>query len=896
MITLLATALLSVQSPETIWLEAEHLQGVRGYCWPGGQKPVTDGHWGISGPGWAAEWTQGGESNFMSIACGAADDKAVAGLDLEIPVAGAWRVWIRFRDNRGVSSRFQARLTPPGAVLTYGEKPIVEEDNELKLYWDWAFAWEQHDALLPKGKVRFELHSAFAEKQCRQVDCIVLTTDSAYRPLIKERPGHPTAELLRHYRKGIDPKLEPLARRTGEFQAPDSWKPLTFRDKGFLYLWNMSHVKWAEEDPKRVPFPYHIGDKEVREAFEKKYAAAAEVPIFSDPRIVPAFHNVGPAVLATDAKDPARKKAAEAFVRWLDANPDRPWAQMMNYHGGEPVTPAAKENFLKYRDRYVGNIAGESLGYFYPKEEELQAAAAAARTRRELVAAFSPICLRSNSEKYRKVFGAEWPDAYREVIPCQSIEMTAFAPICYSWGARTVGYESSAITAGLLSLRMAFLRGAARQNGGLTATYRSCNFGDASTIFSEQQSFTKPKNILDNYYSVYSGAGMTWYKMDLWYQYMSGSSMFYHEQGFDEFWIPGGTSAAGAKDVQLSPKGKLVDRFLKVTASHPDRGTPFTPVAILVDYAHGWDPAPFQPHAFGEMAKRPDLTLYGDHERMLREYFWTAYHPIGVRSEEPITATNEVYVPGVFGDIFDVIYAYPDAKRWTTLFTYPVVLAAGDLELTADEGKLLAQYVAEGGTLLVADGQLSGPGVGALELPEMGGVMEAADYVWTPTGTRHPSQRFRMKPLTGGRGLATEPGGNVFCAAYDRGKGRLIVLSVPRGLGIDRSAVPVVARLFAHLSRGLMPVDVDGDVEWMVNRSRTAWIVTLMNAAGQAKPQQGITPTDFRQNRSVRIRSRIPVDSASDWLFPAETLAIKDGELDLIVPAGGVRIVELKFR
>jgi hypothetical protein len=93
--------------------------------------------------------------------------------------------------------------------------------------------------------------------------------------------------------------------------------------------------------------------------------------------------------------------------------------------------------------------------------------------------------------------------------------MSAFAPLCYSWGARTVGYESSAMTASLLAMRLAFLRGAARQNGGLWATYRSCNFGDASTIFSETQSFTKPRNILDNYYSVFSGAGMTWYKIEI---------------------------------------------------------------------------------------------------------------------------------------------------------------------------------------------------------------------------------------------------------------------------------------------------------------------------------------------------------------------------------------------
>src|ERR1041384_4415781 len=379
------TAILVVAlSQETIWVEAEHLHGVKGYCWPGSPKPMTDGHWGISGPGWAAEWTQGGESNFMSIACGPDDDKAVASLEVEIPIAGAYRVWARFRDNRESRSRFQIRLGE--SLLTYGVTPRVEEDNELKLYWDWAFGWEQHEAKLEKGRVKLELLSAFKEKQCRQVDCIVLTTDAAYAPRIKERPRHPTREALDAFAKGIDPKLEPLARRTGNFKTPDSWTPRTFRDKGFLYLWNMGAPKWAGNDPKRVPVPYHIGDKDVREAFEKKYAGSADVPIFGDPRIVPTFHGSGPKIME-DA----------SFLKWLDANPDRAWGMMMNYAQDAPISAQARENFLKYRDRYVGSIAGESLGYFYPKDEAVKAATANAKTRRELAAAYSPIGLASNA-------------------------------------------------------------------------------------------------------------------------------------------------------------------------------------------------------------------------------------------------------------------------------------------------------------------------------------------------------------------------------------------------------------------------------------------------------------------------------------------------------------------
>lgn len=247
---------------------------------------------------------------------------------------------------------------------------------------------------------------------------------------------------------------------------------------------------------------------------------------------------------------------------------------------------------------------------------------------------------------------------------------------------------------------------------------------------------------------------MTWYKFDIWYQYMAGSSMFYHEQGFDEFWKPGGTTAAGEKEVQLSPKGKLVDRFLRITAEQPDRGQPFTPAAMLVDYAHGWEPSPFWPTSFGNHHGQSDKFRPGDHERMLEEYFWSAWYPMARKAEAPMTGTNEVNVPGIFGDIFDVVFAYPDVAKWTTLDTYPVTIAAGDIEITAAEGQRLAEYIERGGTLLVADGQLTGPGVAALALPPLGPAVEAGGYRWLGGADFHPSQRFRCRPITIGTGRA----------------------------------------------------------------------------------------------------------------------------------------------
>src|SRR5687767_2157707 len=97
---------------ESLWIEAEHLDGVRGYCWPMGpeKSKQTAGHWALSGPGWAAEWCQGGESGFLSIATGADDDRAVATKTIDVPVAGRYMLWVRYGDWREQQERFTVEI------------------------------------------------------------------------------------------------------------------------------------------------------------------------------------------------------------------------------------------------------------------------------------------------------------------------------------------------------------------------------------------------------------------------------------------------------------------------------------------------------------------------------------------------------------------------------------------------------------------------------------------------------------------------------------------------------------------------------------------------------------------------------------------------------------------
>ena len=143
---LLLSWALPLPAAESIWLEAEHLDGIRGYCWPMGTPAIkkTDGHWALSGPGWAAEWSQGGESGFLSIATGADDDKAAASTTLEVPEAdrvfGLGALRRLARTARAVRNRHRAarRGSLDGE---YGRTAVIDEDNEMKLYWGWAFGW-----------------------------------------------------------------------------------------------------------------------------------------------------------------------------------------------------------------------------------------------------------------------------------------------------------------------------------------------------------------------------------------------------------------------------------------------------------------------------------------------------------------------------------------------------------------------------------------------------------------------------------------------------------------------------------------------------------------------------------------------------------------------------------
>jgi hypothetical protein len=127
------------------------------------------------------------------------------------------------------------------------------------------------------------------------------------------------------------------------------------------------------------------------------------------------------------------------------------------------------------------------------------------------------------------------------------------------------------------------------------------------------------------------------------------------------------------------------------------------------------------------------------------------------------------------------------------------------------------------------------------------------------------------------------------------GHGKLIFVAVHDLLGEDERMPPFVGHLLAHLTSGATPVQVEGDVEYLVNRNSNGWVVTLLNDNGVYKPQQGMAQVDRTATASVTIRLRSQkISSATEWLTDSKVSVSDGASVQLTIPAGGIAIMELK--
>jgi hypothetical protein len=896
-------------SYEYLWYEAENMRGLTEtsrrepllnpsyLSLPAAKAPG----WSISGPGVSAEWSQGGESEWNSVAAAADETRATIYQDIEIPRAGEYRVWVRYADFANQSESFSVRITQPGrdAFRTeFGQKDVIDAHDDVSMYWGWAFAWGGAAVTLAKGPARVSIEIEKAAQERRQVDSFLITNDLTYVPSGRSKPDFAAMRYLREWSRART-SLAPLIETSVPSFRPTPGARPKIAGRDFLMPWNIAKDFWQTYDKPPAQRPLYPFNAEPVDEFVKAYAGRRQVPIFDSKLVVPTVYiNDLPELL----------KEGSAFRRYL-AETKSPFAVLINYGAANFASDAEAQAAWKVlngelHNQFLGWISGESVGYVWGEAPQYLKITPD-MTRAQLLAAHQTFYTDALVRKWSGMFKTGTGPMWDKLLPAQSTSSTSFAHALTDWGVRMIGMETAAVQP-MTAMRLAFTRGAARQYGGEFFYYHAPNFGDSATVFTKQMSYAGPDNFFHSRYGATMGPSLSWYRKSYYLYYMSGAAAIYLEQGFDQFFKPG----PGEHPFQLNPLGRITDEFVRFAERHPDRGTPYTPIAFLLDPAHGWEMTDYPHWPFG-------VSQINRSDRALRELFGAAYYPGLVREGEPASGERQAFVPGVFGNIFDVLVAargarvpfvrhHAQAARATpmdAIDSYAAIVVGGRIDWTRQWADKLAQYVRSGGTLVLNSAQVKGLPENLIGVRLTGATAEAHNAKCL--SPNEPEQdlhgqifRYDRVETKNAEVLMATTGGDPLVTVNKIGRGRVVFVTLPDLLGEDERITPFAAHLLAHLASEATPVRVEGEVEYLINRNARGWVVTLFNDSGVFKPQQGLSVVDRSAQVSVALSlGGAGIAGAAEWTSD-QSLAVnrKAGAADSVtlnIAAGGIAVVEL---
>jgi hypothetical protein len=150
--------------------------------------------------------------------------------------------------------------------------------------------------------------------------------------------------------------------------------------------------------------------------------------------------------------------------------------------------------------------------------------------------------------------------------------------------------------------------------------------------------------------------------------------------------------------------------------------------------------------------------------------------------------------------------------------------------------------------------------------------------------------------LKGATTLIAAANGDPLVTVNKVGKGSVVFAALPDLLGEDERVTPFAAHMLAHVFADATPVRVNGDVEYLINRTNNGWVVTLLNNNGVYKTQQGMAQVDRNAYVNVAISLRgEKILSATDWISDV-ALKVQSDQINVRIAPGGVAIVELKTK
>lgn len=394
------------------------------------------------------------------------------------------------------------------------------------------------------------------------------------------------------------------------------------------------------------------------------------------------------------------------------------------------------------------------------------------------------------------------------------------------WGSKLIGIETSR-TYVEWQFQMMCCRGAARQFNIPWAWYI------ASFVTSPNRQGKIINSAMATADNPYYGMSLSAIKRVHYLAYLSGTNLMEREGTARIYW---NRTKPYPENWAPAEEAKMYFQFYDFTKKNPDRGVPYTPVALLAPHDRGLSRMIIRP--FGLYDYTPADNLIDAIRTLIMPCGGSAYAM--KRKGIEMTLRN-----GPYGDVFDVLT--PDFADQTSfrriIGSYKAAILTGEYAKNPEMVSILKDFVKNGGTLVLNSAQLST------------GFDSDFTGVELTGSTRYDGAHIYadMKLKKNAVPLMKDQKGHVVFAKNQYGKGQVIVASplhlVPEfdpndenlnGYVLSQTLnearqFPYVKIMLDSIVPGLLPAKIKGDVQYGFNKTKTGWWIYLFNNKGIMK-------------------------------------------------------------
>lgn len=383
-----------------------------------------------------------------------------------------------------------------------------------------------------------------------------------------------------------------------------------------------------------------------------------------------------------------------------------------------------------------------------------------------------------------------------------------------------------------------------------------------------------------------------------------GCSLSLHRRLFFSSYL-GGHSIVGTEAAQftadrlpgnrpeLSPLGRQHLELREWFRKHPDRGVMYTPVALMLDFYHGWN---MPRHLYrGDRYKIWGKFPYEKGDYLVDGLFrmiWPGYEDTSYLRNE-----RGFLTPTPFGDSFDVL---TNRCHPSVLNQYTAIMLLGDVEMTPELVRNLVDFVRRGGDLLLDVQHARSLPAG---LAGVGFGRPAKACASRIAGTR---EVFDEEPYSC---TELELGSAKAILLNERGQAILTVNRVEKG----RVIVAAVDHWMSDAIRYRRPEIVNMEPPYLLLRGLKAVLARYFDSFSPVEvspPGLGVTTCCYADDRKRLLVGLVNQDLFADW---QGTLRVRHGapslareiwkgsdlppaqSIRLAVPAGDVRLLDLRL-